>query len=73
MPFAVSFYEIHVRYRFVFQSLDLNSIKSYVFPNIKFYETIKFFEFFLKYMAKMVGAGAGTSAKIFDKLEPKFL
>jgi hypothetical protein len=34
-----------------------------------FFETMKFFDFFRKYMGKMVGAG------IFDKLEPepKFL
>jgi hypothetical protein len=30
---------------------------------------MKFFEFCLKYMEKMVGAGAG--AEIFDKLEPE--
>jgi hypothetical protein len=31
------------------------------------------FEFFPKYMGKMVGAGAGAGprAKIFDKLEPE--
>jgi hypothetical protein len=34
---------------------------------------MKFFEFFLKYMGKMVGAGAeaGAGAEIFDKLEPE--
>jgi hypothetical protein len=31
-----------------------------------FFETIKFFDFFRKYMGKMVEAGA----EIFDKLEP---
>jgi hypothetical protein len=30
---------------------------------------MKFFNFFLKYMEKLVGAGAG--AEIFDKLEPR--
>jgi hypothetical protein len=33
---------------------------------MKFFETMKFFEFFPKYMGKIVGAGA----EILDKLEP---
>jgi hypothetical protein len=36
---------------------------------MKFFETLKIFQFFIKYMGKMVGAGAG--AKIFYKLEPE--
>jgi hypothetical protein len=43
----------------------------YVFkPARKFFETIQFFEIFLKYMGTMVRAGAGARARaeIFDKL-----
>jgi hypothetical protein len=32
---------------------------------------MKIFEFFLKYMGKMVRAGADAGAEIFDKLEPE--
>jgi hypothetical protein len=32
---------------------------------------MKIFEIFLKYIEKMVRAGAGAGAEIFDKLEPE--
>jgi hypothetical protein len=32
---------------------------------------MKIFEFFKKYVGKMVGAGGGARAEIFDKVEPE--
>jgi hypothetical protein len=40
---------------------------------MKFLKTRTIFYFFIKYMGKMVGAGAGAGAidNIFDKLDPE--